>query len=47
MYLLVAAWLPSDFCSGQFSARYTIIELHCLATVFDGQAILSSDYFVH
>ena len=31
----------------QYSVRCVISELHCLVTIFDGQAILSSDYFTH
>ena len=32
---------------GQYSVPCIISELHCLVTIFDGQAILSSDYFAH
>ena len=31
----------------QYSVQYIIGEQHCLVTIFDGQAILSSDYFTH
>ena len=31
----------------QYSVRSIISELYCLVTIFDGQAILSSDYFTH
>ena len=31
----------------QDSVRSIISELYCLVTIFDGQAILSNDYFTH
>ena len=35
------------FCQKRCSVRCILSELHCLVTIFDGQAILSSDYFTH
>ena len=35
------------YVPGQYSVRCIISELHCLVTIFDGQAILSSNYFAH
>ena len=50
LYRLVTVFakarLPSDLFQDN-SVRRMISELHCLVTIFDGQAILSSDYFTH
>ena len=47
LYRLLQPGCPVISVPGQYNARCSIIELHCLETVFVGQAILSSDYFVH
>ena len=41
------ARLPVLSVPSQYSVRYIISELHCLVTIFDAQAILSSDYFTY